>query len=55
MAGGVVAGGHGARANQYNSKLTFQALLVCIVAASGGLLFGAPFSYNTLCFWIRAS
>jgi hypothetical protein len=52
MAGGVVAGGHGARANQYNSKLTFQALLVCIVAASGGLLFGALFRDNMLCFGV---
>jgi hypothetical protein len=44
MAGGVVAPVAGARASQYHSKLTFQAFIICVVAASGGLLFGKPFS-----------
>jgi hypothetical protein len=38
--GGVVVTDAGSRAAQYESKTTAAVVFICIIAASGGLLFG---------------
>ena len=40
VGGGVVASGGGGRETQYEGRVTGHVVLACIVAASGGLLFG---------------
>lgn len=40
MAGGGVVAGYGTKAAQYEGRVTVYVVLACIVAASGGLLFG---------------
>lgn len=40
MAGGLAIALAGARSAEYHAKLSWRVLLVCIVASSGGLLFG---------------
>lgn len=40
MAGGLVVTNVGGRAAQYNGKVTWYVILVSLIAASGGLLFG---------------
>lgn len=40
MAGGAIAVEGGSRASQYNGRTTFAVVMIAIVAASGGLLFG---------------
>ena len=38
--GGIGVGVAGARADQYEAKITPAVIIICLVAASGGLLFG---------------
>ncbi|KAH7388080.1 hypothetical protein KP509_16G056500 [Ceratopteris richardii] len=38
--GGFTAASAGARASQYESKMTIYVVITCIIAASGGLMFG---------------
>lgn len=38
--GGIAVGVAGARATQYEAKITPAVILICLIAASGGLLFG---------------
>ena len=40
MAGGMVVTNVGGRASEYNGKVTWYVVLVSLIAASGGLLFG---------------
>jgi sugar porter (SP) family MFS transporter len=40
MAGGVVVAAAGTRASQYNAKTTWYVVVLGVIAASGGLLFG---------------
>ena len=40
MAGGMVVTNVGGRAAEYNGKVTWYVILVSLIAASGGLLFG---------------
>ncbi len=40
MAGGMVVTNVGGRAAEYNGKVTWYVVLVSLIAASGGLLFG---------------
>lgn len=40
MAGGLVVTNVGGRAAEYNGKVTWYVILVSLIAASGGLLFG---------------
>lgn len=40
MAGGLVVTNVGGRAAEYNGKVTWYVILVSMIAASGGLLFG---------------
>lgn len=40
MAGGMVVTNVGGRASEYNGKVTWYVILVSLIAASGGLLFG---------------
>ena len=38
--GGFTSGPAGARASQYEAKITVYVIITCIIAASGGLMFG---------------
>lgn len=38
--GGIDVGVAGARAAQYEAKITPAVIIICLIAASGGLLFG---------------
>ncbi len=40
MAGGLVVTNVGGRAAEYHGKVTWYVILVSLIAASGGLLFG---------------
>lgn len=40
MAGGMVVTDVGGRSSEYNGKVTWYVVLVSLIAASGGLLFG---------------
>jgi hypothetical protein len=52
MAGGLAVAVVGGRSAEYHAELSWRVFLVCIVASSGGLLFGYDLGANSITAWL---